>query len=469
MMTLEQLKEQVTAKVEAYWDDFLKDLAAQVAINSERGETEPGFPFGKEPARALKLFLDRAAEDGFKIDSVDNYAGVVEYGTGEEAIGVLGHLDIVPAGKGWTTDPFTLNERNGRIYGRGVTDDKGPSVGAYYGLKIIRDLQLPVTKRIQVIVGTNEEQGSACMDYYVQHRTIPSMGFTPDAAYPLIFAEKGNLWSEISFPVEDSPILSIHGGEAFNAVPAEAVFVFDGKRVDAAKLEASIDPADTVGYETKVTTEADGNVRLWVQGLAAHGSTPQIGVNAVVSGVKIVSRFLSGETDALITFVRDLIGRETGGESLGLAAQDDESGSLTLNLGMIRYGAGERKICIDIRYPVTLTLDEMKARYEKMAASHGLNARIVSSAMPHYVPRDSVVVSRLMDVYRTVTGEQDAEPFAIGGGTYAKKFGGNFVAFGPEFPCDESMNIHNFDEHFIIDAFKRHLVISTLAMYLLAA
>lgn len=469
MMELSQLKELITAKVEAYWTEFLKDLAAQVAINSERGETEPGFPFGKEPARALKLFLERAAADGFKTDNVDNYAGVVEYGEGEEAVGVLGHLDIVPAGNGWTTDAFTLNERDGRIYGRGVTDDKGPTVGAYYGLKMIRDLGLPLTKRIQVIVGTNEEQGSGCMDYYVKHRPIPSMGFTPDAAYPLIFAEKGNLWSELSFPVEDSPILSIHGGEAFNAVPAEAVFVFDGKRVDAAKLAASIDRADTLGYETKVTTEADGNVRLWVQGLAAHGSTPEIGVNAIVSGAKIVSRFLNGEVDALIKFVRDFIGRETGGESLGLAAQDAESGALTLNLGMVRYGAAERKLCIDIRYPVTLTLDEMKARYEKMAATHGPTVRIVSSATPHYVPKDSVVVSRLMDVYRTVTGDQSAEPFAIGGGTYAKKFGGNFVAFGPEFPSDESMNIHNFDEHFVIDAFKRHLVISTLAMYLLAA
>ena len=244
MQDLNLLTEQVRARVEAYWPEFLKDLAAQVAINSERGETEPGFPFGKEPARALQAFLSRAAADGFETDNVDNYAGTVSYGSGAEAIGVMAHLDIVPAGKGWTSDPFTLTERDGRLYGRGVSDDKGPSVGAFYGLKIIRDLGLPLTKRIQIIVGTNEEQGSKCMDYYVQHRPVPSMGFTPDAAYPLIFAEKGNLWTELSFPVVDSPILTFSGGEAFNAVPAEAVVVLDGKKVDAAALKASIRTED---------------------------------------------------------------------------------------------------------------------------------------------------------------------------------------------------------------------------------
>ena len=208
MENLEKLTEQVRARVEAYWPDFVKDLATQVAINSERGKTEPGFPFGREPARALNAFLERAAADGFAVDNVDHYAGTVSYGDGAEAIAVLAHLDIVPAGKGWTSDPFTLVERDGRLYGRGVTDDKGPSVGAFYGLKIIRDLGLPLKKKIQLIVGTNEEQGSGCMAYYVQHRSLPTMGFTPDAEYPLIFAEKGNLWTELSFPAADSPILS---------------------------------------------------------------------------------------------------------------------------------------------------------------------------------------------------------------------------------------------------------------------
>ena len=152
-----------------------------------------------------------------------------------------------------------------------------------------------------------------------------------------------------------------------------------------------------------------------------------------------------------------------------MAAADDESGPLTLNLGMIRYDANERTLCIDIRYPVTRTLDEMKAAYAAMAERHALRFRVVSSAAPHYVPKDSVVVSRLMNAYRTATGDLSAEPFAIGGGTYAKKFGGNFVAFGPEFPNQEPANIHNFDEHVVVEDFKRHLVVSTLAMIALAS
>lgn len=466
---LSELREQVRAKIEAYWPEFVKDLAAIVAINSERGETEAGYPFGKEPARALAAFLERAAEDGFATDNVDNYAGTVSYGDGGETIGVLAHLDIVPAGKGWTSDPFTLVERDGRLYGRGVSDDKGPAVGALYGMKIIRDLGLLLTKKIQLIVGTNEEQGSQCMAYFVQHRPIPSMGFTPDAGYPLIFAEKGNLWTELSFPVVDSPVLSFTGGEAFNAVPAEAVVILDGRRVDAAALAASIEAADACGYETGVKRTDDGNVRLWVKGLAAHGSTPEIGVNAVVSAAKILTRYFGESADTLLKFAANEIGRETGGETLGLAASDAESGPLTLNLGMIRYDGKERTLCVDIRFPVTRTMDEMTAAYTAMAARYNLSYKVISSSSPHYVPKDSVVVSRLMSAYQAATGDLAAEPYAIGGGTYAKKFGGNFVAFGPEFPDQESSNIHNFDEHVVIENFKKHLLISTLAMIALAS
>lgn len=469
MENLVKLTEQVRASVEAYWPDFVKDLATQVAINSERGKTEPGFPFGREPARALNAFLERAAADGFAVDNVDHYAGTVSYGDGAEAIAVLAHLDIVPAGKGWTSDPFTLVERDGRLYGRGVTDDKGPSVGAFYGLKIIRDLGLPLKKKIQLIVGTNEEQGSGCMAYYVQHRPLPTMGFTPDAEYPLIFAEKGNLWTELSFPAADSPILSFSGGEALNAVPAEAIVTLDGKRVDAASLLASIVPDDTGGYGAEATTDPDGNVCLLVKGLAAHGSTPEIGVNAIVSAAKILTRYFGSEDDPTLRFIAREIGRETGGETLGLAASDEESGRLTLNLGMIRWDAAERTLCVDIRYPVSLKLETMKTRYDTMAKRYGLSYKVVSYAEPHYVPKDSVVVSRLMDVYRAVSGDSKAEPFAIGGGTYAKKFGGNFVAFGPEFPNRESTRIHNSDEHLIIEDFKTHLVICTMAMIALAS
>lgn len=469
MHDLTQLKEQVRAKIEAYWPAFIKDLADVVAINSERGETEPGYPFGKEPARALAAFLARAAEEGFETDNVDNYAGTVSYGNGAEAVGVMAHLDIVPAGKGWTSDPFTLTERGGRLYGRGVSDDKGPAVGALYGLKIIRDLGLPLTKKIQLIVGTNEEQGSKCMEYFVQHRPVPSMGFTPDAGYPLIFAEKGNLWTELSFPVADSPIRSFYGGEAFNAVPAEAVVVLDGKRVDAAALAASIDPEDSRGYETDVRVEDDGNVRLCVKGLAAHGSVPEIGVNAVVSAAMILTRFFGDEADGLLKFVAAEIGRDTRGEKLGLAVSDADSGSLSLNLGKIRYDGEERTLCIDIRYPVTLTLEGMIDAYTAMAKRYNLEFKVISSSSPHYVPKDSVVVSRLMSAYRTATGDLEAEPYAIGGGTYAKKFGGNFVAFGPEFPNQEPSNIHNFDENVVIENFKKHLLISTMAIIALAS
>lgn len=468
---MEQLQNriaQVQERVAFYWDDIVRDLGKVVAINSERGEATAEAPFGVEPLRALKTYLEMASESGFATDNVDNYAGIVSLGDGDESIGVLAHLDIVPAGKGWSTDPFTLVERDGKIYGRGTSDNKGAAIGALYGLKIIRDLGFPLKKKIEVIVGTNEEQGSGCMKYFVKHRPIPSMGFTPDADYPLIHGEKGNLWTELHFPAVPSAIRSFYGGEAFNAVPAEAVVLLDWGMIAPERLAGLIQPEDTLGYDATVTTLPDGTVELRVKGLAAHGSTPEKGVNAIVSAATILMRYPGLGTDPILKFIRDEIGRDTRGERIGVAASDEASGPLSLNLGMIRYEKNERTLCIDIRFPVTMKREDMIASYEAMVQRYGLSYKVIQSASPHYVPKDSPIVTRLMDVYRAVSGEHDAEPFIIGGGTYAKEFGGNFVAFGPEFPGAESCNIHNFDEYLVIEDYKKHLVICTLAMASLA-
>ena len=186
--------EKIRAAFETYQQEMLDNLAALVAIDSSDGEPKPGAPFGEGPAKALQTFLKMAEDMGFETDNVDNYAGSVNLGSGEETVGILAHLDVVPAGKGWTTDPFTMIIKDGKMYGRGVIDDKGSAVAALYGMRIIRDLGIPLKRGIRLIVGTNEEKGSGCMEYYVAHRVPPTLGFTPDASYPLIHGEKGSFW-----------------------------------------------------------------------------------------------------------------------------------------------------------------------------------------------------------------------------------------------------------------------------------
>ncbi len=462
------MKNQVRSKFETIWDEMMADLASLIAINSVRGETSPEFPFGEAPAQALAAALEIGQRMGFTVENVDNYAGTIDFGTGDEMIGVMAHLDIVPAGDGWTSDPFTLTLRDGRYYGRGVIDNKGPVIAALYGMRVLKELGVPLKKKIRLIVGTNEEQGSGCMQYYAEHRPIPALGFTPDGNYPLIFAEKGNFWTYLKFPPEKSPVLEMTGGNAFNAVPAECSVLLDSGLVNLNALKRSIDPVDTLGFEPQFTEE-NGNIRMKIKGRSAHGSTPEKGVNAVVSASKILSRFFGpDQTDQMVQFIAEKIGRETDGKSLGLAAADQESGSLTLNLGKVSLTSAERFLAVDIRFPVSLSLAEMTAAYQRMADREGLTFSIIGSAEPHHVAKDSFIVQQLLGVYREVTGDKDAEAQAIGGGTYARALGKNFVAFGPEFPDSEPMNVHDADEHIRKDLFLDHCVICTLAMAALA-
>ena len=205
------------------------------------------MPFGEGPAKALDCFLKIAERMGFETDNVDNYAGVVSYGEGEETVGVLAHLDVVPAGKGWTTDPFRMVIKDGNMYGRGVIDDKGSAIAALYGLRIIRDLGIPLKRGLRLVVGCNEELGSRCMEYYVAHRQPPTLGFTPDASYPLIHGEKGSFWAKLFFDKETLPILKMEAGEVFNAVPAECEVILDGS-VDINALKASADKGFSEGF-----------------------------------------------------------------------------------------------------------------------------------------------------------------------------------------------------------------------------
>lgn len=462
------MKDEIRKRFIAYQDEWMKDLAALIAIDSSGDEPTEGCPFGDGPAKALHTALEMGERMGFVCDNVDNYAGTLSYGDSEDSIGVVAHLDVVPAGTGWETDPFKLTVKDDVLYGRGVIDDKGPFISALYGMRILKDMGLPLSKTIRVIFGTNEEKGSGCMKYYNEHRVCPPIGFTPDADYPLIHGEKGGLWAELHFPAEDTPILDISAGEAFNAVISECRTILDGKKTDADALRSSIIAEDSLGYPVAVSTNSDGNVELLVKGLAAHGSTPELGVNALVSTANILCRYLGDAAGKLMWFLKDELGRDPNAVTLGLFAQDEPSGKLTLNVGRCEYHKDVIWIGNDIRYPVTMTLSEMKAKYTEMTEKYGLSFVPVNCSEPLYVPKDNPVVQSLLGVYREVSGKPDADAFVIGGGTYAKEMRGDYVAFGPELPDRPGYNIHTIGENITLEEMINQAVICTMAMYELA-
>jgi len=450
--------------VDALRDDLLRSLGESVRIPSVVGAAEEGAPYGPQVRRCLDHALETAKGLGLSATDMDHQVGWCEYGRGAELVAVLGHLDVVPAGDGWDGDPFSGEIRDGRIYGRGAMDDKGPTMAAVYALAALKASGLPLGRRVRVLFGTNEESGSQDMVYYKTHGgELPVMGFTPDGEYPLINGEKG-LVDDIyrcgyrqRGPLR---ITSLRGGTAVNVVPAQAA------------AELACPPELVKAWAAKSTrdvtcTAIDGGLRVEARGVGAHGSTPEQGRNAV----GLLARFLAampleGGAAQAVQFLAEKIGLETGGESLGAALSDDISGRLTLNLGVLRGNGNGMEVELNYRYPVTQSLEECGPAVR--AAFENAGFRLVERGHKEslYVPEDSPLVRTLLQVYADETG-LPAVPKSIGGGTYAKSIP-NIVAFGPIFPGDE-VREHKPNEFMEIDRLMENTRIIAEAMYRLAA
>lgn len=423
--------------IEASKAEMFCSLKKLLSYNSVSHGNDEGYPYGRETAEALSFMLSLAGSMGFRTFNMDNRVGWCEYGEGDEMVAVVCHLDIVPAGKGWSFDPFGGEEHNGRIYGRGTVDDKGPAVAALYALKAVKDSGVPVSRRIRILFGCSEEVGCDDMEYYLSHGgEIPVTGFTPDGEYPLINGEKGIVIQTFRCPIEPGILKEISGGSASNIVPAEASAVFE-----------------------------DGTV-LEEKGISVHGSTPEKGVNAIGKLMLRLAEFpLTGRLKTAVDFLACKIGLETGGESLGIALEDEVSGRLTFNLGIIRCDGASIETVVNYRYPVTFSSDDCVPRVTDIFLCAGFELVSEQIMKPLYVPADSKLVKTLIGIYNNYMNT-NAAPISIGGGTYAKSIP-NIVAFGPLFPGEE-VTEHQPDEY--ID--KQHMVdiavMSARAMHSLA-
>ena len=449
--------EKLNEKILEMKDEMLDSIRESVAVCSVKGEPEPDAPYGKEVKQALDHALALGEKMGFRTGNIDNRVGYIEYGEGEEMVGVLGHLDVVPLGEGWVHDPLGCEVQDGKMYGRGVQDDKGPTIGAFYALKAIKDLGLPLDRRIRVLFGCDEEFGSSCVEHYIKvGGELPTIGFTPDAQFPAIFCEKGQTFWYISKKVEEAPeikVLSIEGGVAKNVVTPKCTLVAEGDLV--------VEEKDYITVEKK-----DGKTIVTAEGLSAHGSTPELGKNAAVRLFDALKgNCFGGDLQKMIDFIMEKVGWETNGASLGIASEDEETGNTTVNLGMIKYDGQELQFTLDIRYPKNISEETVVANVTKNIEAYGLEVENELHSLL-YVPKDSELVQKLTKVYCEETGDTDAQPIAIGGGTYAKSFK-NMVAFGPIFPGEEEV-IHAPNEFAVIDNLVRSIQITAAAMYELA-
>ena len=411
-----------------YSDEIKKKISQIVRFPSYQQPPESGMPFGAPAAEALTYFLSLAKGMGFETHNYDNYAGEVIFGEGEE-FAVLAHLDVVPAGSGWTHEPFggEIDRERGRIWGRGTMDDKGPAIIMLYCLKALKDEGFKPNRKIKLILGCNEETGWACIDHYKKVTHMPEEGISPDADFPVIYAEKGILHLKFEFTVKGARFAELAGGERANMV--------------CDYCAASADPA-AYGDPALYGLALEGGKAV-SRGKSAHGSTPDEGENAIEPMLRYLK--LDGIADLLFK------------EKLGLKDLKDETGALTLSPDVIKSAGDKVFITCDMRYPTTYTEKFILER----VSGFGIPFEIVHSQAPLYGEKDSFLIKTLCEVYNEVCGTQ-LQPIAIGGGTYARALKRG-AAFGPEEAGEES-TIHQADEYITFEKIEKCFEIYKLAL-----
>ena len=433
-------------------EDLLKDLFELLSVRSILGtDITEETPFGSGPREALDLILSFGERDGYKTKLVENKAGHIEVGQGEELFGILGHVDVVPVVEAdWTSHPFKPEIRDGKIFARGSLDDKGPTMAAYYAVKLLDKLGVKWNKRVRVIIGSDEETGFRCVEAYFKHEEQPASGFTPDAMFPLVYAEKARATFDhkLKFVLEDGnynyKLVKFNGGQVLNMVIASAKAELVGEVSDIKEKFENFLAQEKLDGEVTV----EDTIKLTLKGKAAHGSTPQYGINGATKLAEFLSTLgLDNNGKNFVNYIVEKLANDPFGEKLGIDYSDNEMGEATYNYGILEYDL-ENKVGIvstDCRHPKKF---DLVARLNGVKVNN-IDIEVTSTKEAHYVPKDDELVTTLMDVYRKYTGDTKNDAFVLGGGTYARclKKG---VAFGLLFPGKED-TMHQANEYLEVE------------------
>lgn len=462
-------------EVENRKSKIIQDTQNLLHIKSilDENKPTPEAPLGSGIKEALDYMLQLGEQEGFSVKNVGNLAGHIEFGQGEELVGILCHIDVVPPGDGWTSDPFAAEIRDGKIFARGAIDDKGPTIAAFHAMKIVKDLGIPMDRRVRMIIGTDEESNWRCVEHYFQQEEMPTMGFAPDADFPIIYAEKGIVDFDVvqiasvnekkDFQVH---ILSFESGRRYNMVPDFARVELIALQMQTDIVQCFRDFLKTHGLSGNQFVEC-GKLVLEVEGVSAHGMEPKHGKNAGLYLAQFLAKLkMNPEANHFIQFVVRYFCGDSRGKQLGIDFVDDISGELTINVGKLSFSKNEGgRLGLNLRYPVTNQIEETKERLDLLFQKEGFTIENFANSNPHYVDKHDPLVLTLQKVYEEQTGEK-AELLAIGGGTYARSLKSG-VAFGPLFPGREDI-AHQKDEYIFIEDLLRATAIYAQAIFELA-
>lgn len=447
-------KDKIKEYFNLHWFEMMRDIARIVSINSEKTEAKEGMPYGEGPYQALMEFAEMGKEKGFEPRIYDNAVGSFDLSDKERQLDILAHLDVVPAGEGWTvTDPFEAKLKEGRLYGRGTADDKGPAVVAMWAMKCVKDLGVELSKSARLVVGTDEECGSSDLPHYYAVEKEPPMTFSPDAEYPVINIEKGSYHPVFGADWEEDTnlprVTSIKGSLKLNVLPGKAWATVEGL-----SKETMEEIGKKVTEETKVTfelEEKDGKVDVTAVGYGVHAASPEGGINALTGLIRYLLAlplYESKAVAALRSLDKLLPFGDYSGKALGIAMSDEESGPLTLTFSMMDFGLTGFRAQFDSRCPICSNEENVKKVTEAAFAAEGFFTEDMAMNEPHHVPADSDLVKELLKVYEDYTG-LEGKAIAIGGGTYVHHLS-NGVAFGCALPGTEN-KMHGADESAVVE------------------
>lgn len=453
-------------------EEVINDTQSFLRIKSVLDESTitKEAPFGEGINEALQYLLQKAEQDGFRTKNLDGYAAHIEMGEGDEIVGILCHIDVVPEGDGWTKPPFGAEIEDGKIYARGAIDDKGPTMAIYHAMKLVKDLGLPLTKKVRMIIGTDEESDWRCVDHYFKHEEMPTLGFAPDADFPIINAEKGIIDAKIKLDLpslsdKECQLLSFESGRRFNMVPDYAKATVQLVEQTNKLKEAFDDFLQSEAVQGKMDM-ANSTITFTIEGVSAHAMEPNNGKNAGVLLATFLSLppvMLDARGSTYVKWISEMFYGDTRGNRLGIACSDEISGELTVNAAMFRYEAdGESEVGFNIRYPVTAVGEEIEQKLRSLGDGEIIH---FTNSNPHYVEENHPLIETLSRVYEEQTGER-TKLISIGGGTYARALKAG-VAFGPLFPGREDV-VHQKDEYMMIEDLLKATSIYTQAIYELA-
>ena len=456
-MICENFMAKIDEFVEGNIRALIDDLGTVVAIPSVKGEPAPGAPFGIENRQVLLKALEIAQRLGLETKNCEDYLGYAEIkGESDKYLATISHLDVVPEGNGWTGKPFEMREREGYLIGRGVADNKGPSIVSLYVAKFFKEQGKPLPYGLRIILGIDEERGMNDVKYYIKNYPAPVFAFSPDAEFPVCNGEKGVMSADfVSKKFENGNIVEFSGGVASNVVPDKAFAVIKTDKKDLAA---------TSGI---ALTYAQGTVRIDAQGKGGHAAMPAGTINAIGLIVNFIldNKLEAADERAYLEYLRDLFSVNNGA-GIGIDSDDGLFDPLTCIGGIIKFEDGKLRQNINVRFPTNTNGDKMKGIIEARLAPMGAVVENFGADEPFYISPDSEPIQICINTFNEVTGRNE-KPFLMGGGTYARRFP-HAVSFGIEFK-DEVFpdfigSVHGRDEGVAINTLKESLKIFIIAI-----